>query len=243
MGLGLTKGFTIMANVKNTTAKLPAAAIATLPASITTLLTAAGYVAGQHYHVGTPMQLATKAGQSMPNTVPAAWANLVCLLMGTGLPGKHSGNAVTPGTAWGLLTAVGSGNQTTASSMLGFIPFAGVNANPLGVSAQKGTRLPNHAAVLAGHLHSQSISQARYSCQPGHFNGGVHAKACILQAAATLGTGNGHGGRNVSVGRQGVFALLPMPQLGNKAMPQLAGCNVVVGGAKAQARYLAGQAA
>ena len=229
-----------MANVKTTTTtKLPAAALATLPGNLTALLTAAGYTAGQHYHVGTAAALATKAGQSVPNTVPAAWANLVCLLMGSNQPGKHSGNANGPGTAWHLLTALGGGSQPTASAMLGFIPWAGVGTNPLNVGAKKGTRLPNHAAVLAGHLHSQSIGQARFSCQPGHFNNKVHAKVCILQAAATLGAGNGHG--TVQAGPQGVFAVLPLPQPGNSAAPQLAGCNVIMGGVAATARYLAAQ--
>ena len=233
-----------MANVKTTTTKLPAAALATLPGNITALLTAAGYTAGQHYHVGTAAALATKAGQSVPNTVPAAWANLVCLLMGTGLPGKHSGNANGPGSAWHLLAALGGGSQGTASAMLGFIPWAGVGTNPLNVGAKKGTRLPNHAAVLAGHLHSQSIGQARFSCQPGHFNNKVHAKVCILQAAATLGAGNGHGvapQAGPPLGPQGVFAVLPLPQPGNSGAAQLAGCNIIMGGAAATAAYIAAQ--
>jgi hypothetical protein len=159
--------------------------------------------------------------------------------MGSNQPGKHSGNANGPGTAWHLLTALGGGSQPTASAMLGFIPWAGVGTNPLNVGAKKGTRLPNHAAVIAGHLHSQSIGQARFSCQPGHFNNKVHAKVCILQAAATLGAGNGHG--TAQAGPQGVFAVLPLPQPGNSAAPQLAGCNVIMGGVAATARYLAAQ--
>ena len=103
-----------MANVKTTTTKLPAAALATLPGNITALLTAAGYTAGQHYHVGTAAALATKAGQSVPNTVPAAWANLVCLVTSPPLAPclvLYLGRGLAP-TRWALRPKRVPGCQT-----------------------------------------------------------------------------------------------------------------------------------